>query len=269
MLHLAVGHGQLCALGNTHNAVNPGQPFAEEIHGAFHGATVAQRHQLGGDLVAQFPGVAFAAQVNHARIKTPIAVPAHEYPQMMTITQGANTHTDVVQLFLSTLEQLIAGKLVNDIAQVLAGMRAFRQSRAIQHVIHLAANQWNVPGTIDVSIQGKQPDIAVGAFHRSISGQALHGYHIHIVRMMNGRAYIGFGYDHQTTMADVFGHFVMGRNKFIRVGVRAAGSRQTKTGLVHQMQLHATVHRFRFGAGIPQKGKMIFGQPFDKAGGFL
>ena len=70
-------------------------------------------------------------------------------------------------------------------------------------------------------------------------------------------------------MTNVFGHFFMGRNKFIRIGIGAVRAGQAKPGSIIQMQLDTSLHIFCFRASVTKKGKVFFRQPFNKLFRFL
>ena len=244
--------------------MDSGQPFAQEVHGALHRIPVAKTFQLGGDVVAQLSGITLAAEIHHAGIETAIAITAHEQAEMMAITQRANSHAGVIKLFLAALEQLVPGELIDNIAQMFAGVGALGQAGALQYIVDLATYQRNITGPVDVGIQGEQADIAIRPFHRAVFGQAFHRHHIHIMGMMNRRAGIGLGHHHQTAMGNVLCHLVMGGNKFFRIGVTATGLGQAQTRIIIQGQLDAVCHGLRPGTGIAEKGEMILGEPVDE-----
>src|SRR3546814_17830337 len=51
--------------------------------------------------------------------------------------------SDLEQLILVGLKQFVARQVVEDFAQILSGVRLFRQSRAQHHLLGLAAHQRN------------------------------------------------------------------------------------------------------------------------------
>ena len=77
------------------------------------------------------------------------------------------------------------------------------------------------------------------------------------MRVMDRRTGVGLGYDHQPAMADVLGHFIMGGDKLIRIGITAAMPGNAQPGLIFQMQSHAIIHDLCMGAGIAEKGKVV------------
>ncbi len=140
---------------------------------------------------------------------------------------------------------------------MFAGVGPLGQAGAVQHIIDLATDQRDVPGTIDIGIQREQADITIGPLYSAVLRQPFDRYHIHVMGVVDRRTGIGLGHHHQTTMGNVLGHLVVGGNKLFRVGITAAGAGQAKPGIMIQGKLDAVVHGLRPGAGIAQEGKMI------------
>ena len=102
-------------------------------------------------------------------------------------------------------------------------------------MIDLATNQGDITGTVDIGIQGEKADVTVRTLHATVFRQAFDGDHIHIMGVMNRRTHIRLGHHHQPAMGNVLGHFFMGRDELIRIGIAATGARQPQAGVIIQL----------------------------------
>ncbi len=108
--------------------MHAGQAAALEINLAVQCLAAADFHQGRADLVAQLARITLARQIHQEGIETAVAVAAHEQAQLVAVAQGADAGAQLEQLILAGLEQLVARQAVQDVAQVLAGMAALRQT---------------------------------------------------------------------------------------------------------------------------------------------
>src|SRR3546814_11373957 len=81
--------------------------------------------------------------------------------------------SDLEQPILVGLKQFVARQVVEDFAQILSGVRLFRQSRAQHHLLGLAAHQRNAARPVDIGVSREQADDTTGTTDAAIARDML------------------------------------------------------------------------------------------------
>src|SRR2546423_7612102 len=100
----------------------------------------------GVNRLARFGVVAVARDENEQRDETVEAIAADKYLHLRPFAKPQDSQRGVKQLLLIDLEQFVPGEGVEEVRQRLAVMAVAREAGALQHMLHLQAQERNIRG---------------------------------------------------------------------------------------------------------------------------
>ncbi len=144
---------------------------------------------------AKIGGEKIARNVDEAGNETFVFVAADEQGDSRTFMKVHDPQAGQEHVLFRGLEQLVAGKGLENVEQRLAVVAGRRHAGAFENLQHLASQKGNFAGTAVIGRRGEKTDEQVLADRLAFRIKALDSYGVHMYRAVDGRALVCLG-DH-------------------------------------------------------------------------
>ena len=179
----------------TNDVVHPGEGTVAELRvKGREAATEGFPDQLAG-LFTDLRVVPVARNEKQGRHETVELVTPDEELRAGTVMQVENAETDLQQIILVSLEQLVAREILDRVAQLLRRVGAGRLARPLEDTANLAPDQRHGAGALVIGLSGEQADKARLADHGTVLPIPFDSDIIHVDAAMDTRLHIGLGHD--------------------------------------------------------------------------
>ena len=143
--------------------------------------------RIRGDPLAVLGVEAVARDADEALDEPVKPVPAHEQAQPLALAEGEDPDRDLQQVVGLDLEQRVARIGLEDLEQRLVVVAVRREPGAVEHVLHLAADDRDLPGARLVRGGRVQAEEAALADHGAVLGEPLDADVVEVRRPVDGR----------------------------------------------------------------------------------
>ena len=161
-------------------------------------------------------------------------VATDEEPDAAALAEMEDAERDLEQLLVCDLEQLVPRVRLEDLDQRLVVVAAGQQPGAIEHVLHLPAQQGDLPRACAVDGVGEEPEEAAFRFHLAGLVEPLHTDIVEIGRPVHGRARVRLGQVEQGLLARESAHLRRQLREAERVRLLALDAEDAEPRPVHR-----------------------------------
>ena len=126
-------------------------------------------------------------QVDEAGEEAVEGVPPDEEPHALALAQVQDRERDLAELGLRDLEQLVARVVLEDVDECLVVVASVRQSRAVEHGLHLPAQDRDLPRARAICGVGIEAEESPLAAHLTRSVEALDSDVVEVRRPVDRR----------------------------------------------------------------------------------
>ena len=225
--------GRVVRVG-THDEVHPGQHRLGHPRGVVDADAVqlAQQDVLHAQPVLR--GEPVPRQVDQAGDEPPVRVAAQEHPQLPPTGHPQHADHRVVEVVGLDLEQLVARVGLQDLQQVLAGVAAQAQARAVEHLGDLPPHHRQLLHAGPVRGGGEQAQEAPLPDHLAGLVEDLEADVVEVRRAVHRGTRVGLGDDEQALLQHLLVR--LGRHRVQRPGLRRVGAQDAQPGAEHRLQ---------------------------------
>ena len=164
-------------------------------------------HQELLDAAPDLGVVALARNIDENRDETLERIVAHEHANPPALLDAENAEADLEQRVRIDLEQLVARIGFEDVLQGLVVMPVGREARALEHALHLAAQQRNFERAAVIGGRGEEADEAAFANHPAGGLEQLETDDVHRHAAVHGGAHRGLCDEKQARRMHELGDF--------------------------------------------------------------
>ena len=191
-------------------------------------------------------------------------VATDEEPDAAALTEMEDAECDLEQLLVCDLEQLVPRVRLEDLDQRLVVMAAGQQPGAIEHALHLPAQQRDLPRARAVHGVGEETEEAAFRFHLAGLVEPLHTDIVEIGRSVDGRPRIRLGQVEQGLRAREPAHLRRQLREAERVGLLARDAEDAEAGPVHRGQHVLAALGPDLVLAVAQEGEVVVVHPLQQ-----
>jgi hypothetical protein len=241
--------------------VQPGQDRFAHLRGVLRAHAPEGLLEDAFDAGAQGRGEPVARQVHQAGHEPAEHVPPHDETQPLTVLDVEDGRGRLVQLFSVDLEQLFAGVVLEDVQQRPPVEAVRWVAGPIQHRLHLAAKDWDVPRWLSVGRARHQAEEPPFPYHVPLGAQRLDADVVQVVGLVDGRPRVRLGEVEQSRLACLLPHLGRQLCEAVRDRSAPAVAQQPQPRPRDGAQRVLTVFRPQLVLAVAEEREMVVGEP--------